>query len=124
MSHTSLRFAEDFGSGVEYRVLDYNLDLEHEDEGSSDDDYLEIFDHERFIRDGNDIRFQLPSNNAALALSKNMEDVQKKASSLKRLNTMRIAVVRRKSTKAPTIGNNIYLAYIYIIHCIARIVII
>ncbi|XP_067944299.1 transmembrane channel-like protein 7 isoform X2 [Watersipora subatra] len=75
-------------------------------DSSSDDDYLEIFDPDKFIRDGNDIRFQLPSSNAALTLGRNLSDIQKKTSSMKRRNTTRRAIVRRKSTKPPTLDRS------------------
>ena len=75
------------------------------DEESSDEEYMEIFDPEKFIRDGNDIRFQLPSNNAALSLGRNLDEMNKKSTSIKRRNTTRVAVMRKKSVQPPTIGN-------------------
>lgn len=62
-------------------------------------DYHEWFDPEQFLQDGNDIRFQLPSQNPDLTLSR---DESRTGVTLKRRKT---TAIRRKSTKrAPPIG--------------------
>lgn len=102
-----------------YFSLEGDDGYDEDDEASIADDYLEIFDADQFVRDGNDIRFQLPSNNAALTLSHNIDDVQKKSLSLKRRKTTRAAVVRRKSTRPPPVGELIYMYQDHKLHIIS-----
>ena len=55
-----------------------------EDNESDAEDYLEIFDANQFMRDGNDIRYQLPSSNAGLSLGRNHDDPPKSSMSIMR----------------------------------------
>lgn len=70
----------------------------------SEEEYTPLYDPDRFVRDGNNIRFQLPSQSASLTLARNLDEAQRKATSLLRRKTTKRSVVRRKSTKAPPVG--------------------
>lgn len=85
----------------------YDSDTEVES-SDDDDDYINLFDLDQFRRDGNDIRFQLPSQNPNFTLSKTMEDIHRKATTIKRRKTTK-SVLRRKSTKSPTLGTILLL---------------
>lgn len=74
---------------------------EHE---NSEEDLMQMFDANRFMRDGNDIRFQLPSQTASLTLARNLDEAKRKATSVIRRKTTKRSVVRRKSTKPPPVG--------------------
>lgn len=74
------------------------------DNDSGEEDYLEIFDPDQFVRDGNDIRFQLPSQNPSLTLARNIDEAQRKSTTILRRKTTKKSIVRRKSSKAPPVG--------------------
>ena len=80
------------------------------DSSDSESGYSEIFDADQFVRDGNDIRFQLPSQNINLTLTRDLEDIQRRTSTIKRRKTK--SLMRRKSTKPPTAGKY------YHFHCL------
>ena len=66
------------------------------------------------MRDGNDIRYQLPSSNAGLSLGRNHDDPPKSSMSIKRRKTTRVAaMVRRKSTRPPPVGKSTSYSFYY-----------